>query len=192
MSSTLSFHIAAALLGFIFPAAQQSQSTSEPRPQHQQQTQPQTKNTDARYSNTKQPITRSLGGKSAHCPTRARQHPAPAKGTARKTADKEVKGDEARGDGAQRLVRCWVGGCFSQRGWWGKGVGVKGRVEKGRGGSCGRFWGLCEVACRECLPKSLSFIWSLWGLGRGAGGAGGWDGGFLRGRDLRLWMMGCW
>jgi hypothetical protein len=43
MSSTLSFQIAAALMGFIFPAAQEPQSPSQSRPQPQHQPQHQSR-----------------------------------------------------------------------------------------------------------------------------------------------------
>lgn len=94
MSSTLSFQVAAVLLGYIFPAAQQPQSPS----QHQQQTQPQTKITNTRYIDTKQPIPQTLSEETRTTTS----HPSPPCPSKEGSKEGSRQGDEGRrGEGRQ-------------------------------------------------------------------------------------------
>ena len=80
-------------------------------------------------------------------------------------------------------------------------MGVKGWVEGGRGGWCGRSWGLCEcvVACCECLVfelylKSVGFwVFGFWGFGVWCwrGGRVAWGMGSA-GMEVRVWVMRWW
>ena len=129
MSSTLSFHIAAALLGYIFPAAQQPQSPSEPRPQHHQQTQPQTRNTNTRYSNIEQPIPQSLSEENRTPPSPRTTAPCPSEGDSEE--DSRQGGEGRRGGGRQSTETSpLLGG----RGFQPEGAMKEGSGCKGTGG----------------------------------------------------------